>query len=44
MRLEWDVLKNLCKLAKHDIDFETAQRVFADPLHLTVPIKLLTWK
>ena len=41
MRLEWDVLKNLCNLAKHDIDFETAQRVFEDPLHLTVPDQVI---
>ena len=37
MRFEWDALKNLSNRAKHDIDFDTAQRVFGDPLHLTVP-------
>ena len=37
MHFEWDALKNLSNRAKHDIDFDTAQRVFGDPRHLTVP-------
>ena len=41
MHFEWDALKNLSNLAKHDIDFETALRVFADPLHLTVPDQVI---
>ena len=41
MHFEWDALKNLSNQAKHDIDFETAQRVFADPLHLTVPDQVI---
>ena len=41
MHFEWDVLKSLSNRAKHDIDFETAQRVFEDPLHLTVPDQVI---
>ena len=32
IRLEWDEAKNLTNQRKHGISFETAARVFADPL------------
>ena len=41
MHFERDALKSLSNRAKHDIDFETAQRVFEDPLHLTVPDQVI---
>jgi len=31
MRIEWDQAKNEINLAKHGVDFETAQLVFDDP-------------
>lgn len=33
MRITWSEEKNRKNLAKHKVDFETAQYVFADPLH-----------
>ena len=36
MEFEWDEAKNLENLRKHDIRFETAQLVFADPFAVTV--------
>ncbi len=35
VRFEWDEAKVAGNLAKHGISFETASRVFADPLALT---------
>ncbi len=35
MRFEWDPAKAASNLRKHGIGFETAARVFADPLALT---------
>jgi uncharacterized DUF497 family protein len=35
MPFEWDDEKNRENLAKHDIDFNTAKLVFADPFALT---------
>ncbi|MDZ4843787.1 MAG: BrnT family toxin [Hyphomicrobium aestuarii] len=37
MRFEWDEAKNRSNRAKHRLSFETAQRVFLDPLHRSVP-------
>lgn len=36
-RFEWDPAKAQSNLHKHGISFETAVRVFADPLHLSEP-------
>lgn len=36
LRLEWDEAKARANLGKHKVTFETAARVFADPLHVTV--------
>lgn len=35
MRFEWDEAKGLANQRKHGIAFQTAIRVFADPLHTT---------
>ena len=36
-RFEWDSAKAQSNLRKHGVSFETAVRVFADPLHLSEP-------
>ncbi len=35
MQFSWDDVKNSTNLRKHGVSFETAQRVFNDPFHLT---------
>lgn len=35
MIITWDERKNPSNLKKHDISFEAAQLVFADPLHVS---------
>jgi uncharacterized protein len=35
VRFEWDDRKARANLAKHGVSFELAERVFADPLHLS---------
>jgi uncharacterized protein len=35
MRFEWDDRKARANPAKHGVSFELAERVFADPLHLS---------
>ena len=35
MRLSWDVVKSRTNQRKHGISFDTASRVFLDPLHLS---------
>jgi hypothetical protein len=35
MRFTWDEQKNRANRRKHKISFETAVRVFLDPLHIT---------
>jgi uncharacterized DUF497 family protein len=35
MRFTWDEQKNRGNQRKHGISFETAARVFLDPLHIT---------
>ncbi len=35
MKIVWDKVKSAKNLVKHDIDFETAQRVFDDPYQLS---------
>lgn len=32
MRIEWDEAKNRANIAKHNVNFELAKEVFADPL------------
>lgn len=36
MRFEWDAMKAKSNLRKHQVSFETAARVFADPFALVV--------
>jgi uncharacterized protein len=36
LKVVWDNQKNLLNQAKHKVSFETAQRVFNDPFHLSV--------
>ena len=36
MRFEWDERKNKQNLAKHDVDFQTAELVFDDPYAVTI--------
>ena len=35
MRFTWDALKDRSNRRKHGIGFDTASRVFLDPMHLT---------
>lgn len=37
MRIVWDEAKNRVNRLKHGVSFETAQLVFDDPLHVSVP-------
>jgi uncharacterized DUF497 family protein len=37
MRFVWDETKNRANKVKHGVSFETARRVFDDPLHLSIP-------
>ena len=37
MRFEWDPNKARRNLAKHGVSFETARRVWDDPLHVIIP-------
>lgn len=36
MEFEWDEAKNQKNIRKHKINFQTAIRVFADPLHISI--------
>lgn len=36
MEFEWDEAKNQKNIRKHKINFQTAMRVFADPLHISI--------
>ena len=36
MRFVWNAIKSRANLAKHGLSFETARKVFDDPLHLSV--------
>ena len=44
MRCGWDESKNRSNLRKHGISFDTAVRVFLDPLHSANRIELSTEK
>jgi uncharacterized DUF497 family protein len=37
MQFEWDPEKARRNLAKHGVDFEVAERVWDDPLHVVLP-------
>lgn len=37
MKFVWDETKNRSNLRKHGLSFQTASKVFDDPLHLTRP-------
>jgi uncharacterized protein len=37
MRWTWDPVKTMTNRAKHGLSFETAVRVFDDPLHMSRP-------
>ena len=41
MRFEWDAAKARANLAKHDVSFELASRVWDDPLHIIVPDRVV---
>ena len=41
MRFEWDDQKNRTNRRKHRVSFETAREVFNDPLHLSVPDRVV---
>lgn len=37
IQFDWDPEKAIANIAKHDVSFEDAMRVFSDPLALTIP-------
>lgn len=41
MRFEWDPRKNAANRSKHGVSFETACRVFEDPLVLSYPDRIV---
>lgn len=41
MRFEWDSEKARVNLAKHDVSFELAIRVWDDPLHVILPDRVV---
>jgi uncharacterized DUF497 family protein len=41
MRFEWDEAKNRANKTKHGLSFEQAMHVFADPLHVLVPDRIV---
>ncbi len=41
MRFEWDDAKSAANRTKHGLSFETACEVFDDPLHLSVPDRVV---
>ena len=40
-RFEWDPDKARINLAKHDVSFDLAKRVWDDPLHVIVPDRIV---
>jgi hypothetical protein len=44
MLFEWDERKGKKNLAKHDVDFQTAELVFDDPYAVTIRDLVLTAK
>jgi uncharacterized DUF497 family protein len=43
MRFEWDENNNLSNQEKHGLNFELAQEVFDDPLHLSKPDRIIDY-
>ncbi len=41
MQFEWDDAKNLVNQIKHHVSFETAVEVFNDPLHRSIPDRVV---
>jgi uncharacterized DUF497 family protein len=41
IRFEWDEAKNLANQRKHGISFEEAIQIFADPLHFSIPERVV---
>jgi uncharacterized DUF497 family protein len=41
IRFEWDEAKNLANQREHGISFEAAIQVFADPLHFSIPERIV---
>ena len=41
MQFEWDDAKNLVNQIKHHVSFETAIEVFKDPLHRSIPDRII---
>lgn len=41
MRFEWDEAKNRSNQVKHHVTFETAAKVFDDPLHISKPDQIV---
>jgi uncharacterized protein (DUF4415 family) len=41
MVFEWDNAKNRANQIKHEVSFETASEVFDDPLHISIPDRVL---
>lgn len=40
-QFEWDEAKNLANQRKHDVSFELASEVFSDPLHRSLPDRVV---
>ncbi|MEQ1719425.1 MAG: BrnT family toxin [Hyphomicrobium sp.] len=41
MKLEWDEAKNRANQIKHHVSFEIAIEVFSDPLHRSIPDRII---
>jgi uncharacterized DUF497 family protein len=41
VRFEWDPRKDRANRHKHGVNFDTARRVFDDPLHISVPERMI---
>lgn len=41
MRFEWDEAKSRANRLKHGVTFETAREVFDDPLHRSIPDRVV---
>ncbi len=41
MKYEWDDAKNRANQIKHHVSFETAVEVFRDPLHRSIPDRIV---
>ena len=41
MNIVWDEMKNKSNIKKHGVSFETASYIFEDPLHISVPDRIV---